>query len=456
MPRVDWPLWLRRRSGVEHLGPPDRFFAWLTIGLAFLVLLYVGVWNAQHYPVPLGYDAQPNVFYSHVLLDQHHLPTPEQSGESNQPPAYYLVAGVAARIGLHWPFDWREGRTYSGFPEASYRGAQYLNVALVLVSALCVLWLARLVAPTRRWVWAASVAFFAFLPVVSKTEAMYHPENLNLALSTLAIAATTAILSNAAHRRKLLLLLGCTLAVGLVTRASIVFVIVAVAVGFGARAFVGLKERKRIRTAVIAVLVAAIAAASLVAVSKVQNHRIDRYASRSQFFHVSTDLFAAPWRPHFLNQAASTTYADLWGDWFGAFSWSVYDGAPSAPAQRLLRDQSVIGVLPTLLALAGAFALLALARRRPALLSLAVFPFVALAGYLGRSWLALTADGDLLKSVYVLNTAPAWAIGFGLVTCRLTDRSRYVRVGMIALLSAFAVLELRFMLYGIRDGLPIF
>ena len=111
-----WPAWLRRRTGVEFLGPPNLFFARLTIALSLGAILYVGAWNAAKYPISLGYDAQPNAAYIHILLDQHHIPRPDQSGEANQPPAYYLVAGVAARLG-HKIFHWTDTETYPGFPE---------------------------------------------------------------------------------------------------------------------------------------------------------------------------------------------------------------------------------------------------------------------------------------------------------------------------------------------------
>ena len=188
-----WPAWLRRRTGVEFLGPPNLFFARLTIALSLGAILYVGAWNAAKYPLSLGYDAQPNAAYIHVLLDQHHIPRPDQSGEANQPPAYYFLAGIAARLGNEFT-SWHDTATYPGFPEASYRGAQIFNVVLVFLTALCVLWLARVVAPDRPWVWAASVGFFAFLPVVSKTEAMLHPENLSMLTSAAALAATTHML----------------------------------------------------------------------------------------------------------------------------------------------------------------------------------------------------------------------------------------------------------------------
>jgi hypothetical protein len=168
-------------------------------------------------------------------------------------------------------------------------------------------------------------------------------------------------------------------------------------------------------------------------------------------------MFTSPWRPHFLNQAIPTTYSDLWGDWFGAFSWSVYSGSPSHAAQRVLKDQTLIGIVPTLLAVAGWVMLAwAAARRRRELAILALLPLIAVGGYLLRSWLALTADGDLLKATYVVDTAPVWALAFGVATAWLAARARLLRFGMILLFTAFAILELRFTMYGIRDGHPIF
>ncbi|MDX6453238.1 MAG: hypothetical protein QOH16_3287, partial [Gaiellaceae bacterium] len=55
-----------------------------------------------------------------------------------------------------------------------------------------------------------------------------------------------------------------------------------------------------------------------------------------------------------------------------------------------------------------------------------------------------------------VNSAPVWAICFGLATACLASRSRLVRYGMVVLFVAFAILELRFTMYGIRAGQPIF
>jgi hypothetical protein len=473
-----WPAWLRRRTGVEFLGPPRLFFAWLTIALSLVVLVYVGAWNAAKYPISLGYDAQPNIAYAHVLLDQHHIPRADQSGEANQPPLYYFVAEIAARAG-HEIFGWLEARPYTQLPEASYRGAQILNVFLVFMTALCVLWIALRVAPERPWVWAASVGFFAFLPVVSKVEAMFHPENLNLFLSALATAAVTDMCVLRRFRRRLLAVAALAIGLGLATRLSMAFVAVALVIG----SMIALTDPsirrhfpwRRVAIVTAAVLVLAtpwVAYRGIVqnsgplnrtgafiqaALHPGQHLLADRATSHAQFFDFSSQVFTTPWRSNFKNQAPSETYVEIWGDWLGNFAWSAYSPSPSYDAQRILKDQSSIGVAPTLLAIAGWLALLYLALRRSrGLAPLALVPLFSVAGYLFRSYIVLSHDGDLLKAVYVVNSAPVWAVSFGLATAWIASRSRLVRCGMIVLFAIFAVLELRFMMYGIRDQHPIF
>jgi hypothetical protein len=474
-----WPAWLRRHTGVEFLGPPNLFFARLTIGLSLFMILYVGLWNAAKYPISLGYDAQPNAVYIHILLDDHHIPRPDQSGEANQPPAYYLLAGIAARLGNEFT-SWTDTATFPGFPEASYRGAQYFNVLLVFLTALCVLWLARVVAPDRPWVWAASLGFFAFLPVVSKTEAMLHPENLSMLTSAAALATATHMVVRRTFSPKLLALLALSIGVGLATRTTMVFTVLALVVGaIAALSVANIRSAVPWRIVGIALSAVVLLAAPWVAYRAVVQHQgplngtslllnaalhprthslSDPITTHSRFFSVfQPQAFTSPWRPHYANAAFAETYTEIWGDWFGAFAWSQYSGSPSPPAQRVLKDQVYIGILPTALAIVGWLALCWIAiRRRRELIVLAVMPVLGVGGYLYRSWVTLTHDGDLFKAAYALNTVSVWALGFGLATTWIASRSRPARYGLAFLFIAFAVLELRFTMYGIRDGHPIF
>jgi hypothetical protein len=86
---------------------------------------------------------------------------------------------------------------------------------------------------------------------------------------------------------------------------------------------------------------------------------------------------------------------------------------------------------------------------------LAALPVVAVGGYLFRSYQLLVSDGDLFKASYLLTTAPVWAIGFGLAFAAL-GRFRVLQVAIGTCLVIFAVLELRFMLFGLQAGHAIF
>jgi hypothetical protein len=138
-----------------------------------------------------------------------------------------------------------------------------------------------------------------------------------------------------------------------------------------------------------------------------------------------------PIRPHFQNEAIPTTYSEVWGDYFGVWRGSR-------------RDQSIIGLLPTLLAVVGWAVLLARSRRLPARLPAALLPGLGILGYLYFTISYPTPDGDVLKASYMLTTAPAWALAFGYAIDRLPGRIRLV---VAAILAASALASLPFLLY---------
>jgi hypothetical protein len=306
---------------------------------------------------------------------------------------------------------------------------------------------------------------------------MFHPENLNMLASAAAVAAGTHLLAGRGHRKLVAGLMVLALVVGLATRVSTVFTLGVIVVAFLA-ASLSRRTRRHLslsRAALLIALVATIGGAAI-AVQTVVFHRqpfgtavniVDQalHPSTSQgaiyrapFFHVSyKGPFTAPYRANFNNEAVTQTYTEIWGDWFGAFAWSAYSGQPTPEAQTVLKDQSYIGLAPTFLAVAGWLVVVgaALSRRR-ALLIMALMPVVVLTGYLYRSYLILTSDGDLFKASYVLTTAPVWAVCFGLAVGGAGRRSRILAAGFAVLFATFAVLELRFMLYGLRDHHPIF
>ncbi len=117
---------------------------------------------------------------------------------------------------------------------------------------------------------------------------------------------------------------------------------------------------------------------------------------------------------------------------------------PSSHARRHLELQSLLGLVPTLLALIGwaLFALRSL-RDRPRL-AVALLPPLAIVGYLYFAVVYWTPDGDLLKATYMLTTAAGWAIGFGYALDRIRGRCGRSRSPCSALL---ALAELPFLIY---------
>ena len=155
------------------------------------------------------------------------------------------------------------------------------------------------------------------------------------------------------------------------------------------------------------------------------------------------DVIRAPYRPHFLNLALPTTYAELWGDYFGAWAWKGL-GAPAARVRHELQLQSVVGLLPTLLAVVGLLAFLRASLHSPPRLAVALLPLLGIVGYLYFTVSYPTADGDVLKGTYMLSTTAGWALGFGYALRLLRGRVLYA---VVALLGIGLVAGLPFLVY---------
>jgi len=435
-------------------------WARVTIGCLFAFILFVGVWNAARYPILLGYDAQEHITYADGLIHSGRTPTVAEGGEYYAPPGYYAIAGTATWVG---------GKIGLADP---HQAAQYLNVVFVLLTGVLLLVLARLIFPRAPGVWVSTLGFFALLPVVAKTAAMFHPETLNMLTSAAAVTLATWILVRRQFALRWLCLLALALVAGQLVRASSLFTLAAIVLALLA-ALATPTFRRHMPLRQIGLAAAAVA---LIAVPwyahQIATHKTQPglslsalHFSRAQqggppFFALSLDdVFNRPVRPFYKLEVLPETYTEIWGDWIGAFAWSGYSAGPSPQALKVLDDQSWIGVLPTFLAIAGWLGLVVLAARRRLeripLMPLLLLPVIAVGAYLWRAYVLPSPDGDLTKASYLLTTVPAWALGFGLAVDRLSRR-RLLALGIAAALVAFGILELRFMLYGIRDHNAIF
>jgi hypothetical protein len=386
-------------------------------------LALVAGWNAYKYPSGAGYDVRQHQQYADLLIHHGEIPGAGSRSEYYTPPGFYALAGAATVVGEN---------VHSGDP---HKLGQVLNW-LVLLATAGVLWaLARELFPGRPWIQLGSLAFFCFLPVVLRVGAMFHPEPLSMLLTSVALLLAGRMLGRTDYRWQLAAATGVALGLGQLVRAFSLWTFAAVVIAFAvARAW---------RPLVVVVVATAIVASPwyIRQAVKYGNPVFDRptqnkpvWERRPARFYLGLGLphvFTDPIRPHFVNEAIPTTYSEVWGDYFGVWRGSR-------------ERQSFLGLLPTLLAVAGWLVLLVRSLRAPPRLAAALLPGLGLLGYLYFTVSYPTSDGDVLKASYMLTTAPAWALAFGFALDRLPNRIRLVVAGVLA---ASALAALPFLVY---------
>ena len=417
--------------------------------VAVTLLAVVALLNAGAYPPDEGFDADHHIEYAELVRELR-TPSPDTRSEYYTPPLFYGVAAGAMRLG-----------ELADLPDPK-RLVQILNAALAVATALLVLALARLLWPDRPLLHVAAVGFYAFLPVVLKTAAMFHPETLSTFLATLGIYLAARLLVRRDLRLRTAVVLGLVLGAGQLVRAFGLwtFAVVLLALAFAALARWAPPRRLAV-TALVVTLATAVVAGPWYARQALRhgNPVFDQpqpeeplWERRPLSFYVDPGLpevLSRPWRPSFTNRALPQTYTELWGDWYGAFAWNATLRAdPPAREQAHLRVQQVLGVVPTALAVGGWLALwaAALRRRRPDIALVALLPLAGIAGYLYFTVSYPTSDGDVLKATYMLTTAPCWALAFGQGVDRLSQRRR-AAVPLAAVLGAAALSSLAFDLH---------
>jgi Dolichyl-phosphate-mannose-protein mannosyltransferase len=414
-------------------GSPSTRATRLALAAICATVVAVGGWNALHYPPGNGYDAAAHMAYADGLVPGGHLPGRTPGGEFFNPPGYYAVAGS---------LDWLAARLGAAEP---HRAGIGVNVLFLLGTVLLTWRIARELWPERERLALAAAAFVALVPVTVKAASMFHPETMSLFLSTLALWLCVRTLADPRYAPALGLALGAAQLV----RAFALWTVAVVAVAL-------LAARRRRQLAVVLALAAVIPLPWYV-------HETVEYGTPLAFnrsapstpllerrplrFYVDPgipDVVANPFRPHFRNLALPTTYTELWGDYFGNWAWNGIATAPSSSVRHRLELQSVVGVLPTVLAVAGWVALLLASLRSPPRLVPALLPLLGLAGYVTFTVSYPSNDGDVLKATYMLGTTAGWAVGFGYAVDRLSGR---LRRPVLALLGLCVLAELPFVVY---------
>ena len=404
----------------------------LDIGLIVLfciINILVLTNSILHHP-KIGYDVTGNINYIQILL--HRLPAPGDSNEFFSPPLPYFLPsvydGICNRVVPGTPDNlygisviWA-CRTYDG------KFAQALNFLLSLGTTLLLLMISEQVRPGNRFFKRSVLLFLTLLTVYYKTFSQVRAEPYVVFFAALSIYFLNQILRTGSFNIKYSLLLGVSLGLLVLSRQWGFFLLPAI---FLLLILVFFWNR-----------IAAINYAKMIAVSFVISaavggwfymHLYLTYGSVTAFniepqgfaladlppgFFTTSGLkdlqiFKAPVRPKFDKGFFPLFYSDVWGDYWGFFTYHQqilgYEDN-SATVVPYLGQVNLFSVIPSaLLVLGMVWGILQLFRRNIALtpedLSLALITLIAVTSLAGFMWFVISyypADASVIKASYVI------------------------------------------------------
>jgi 4-amino-4-deoxy-L-arabinose transferase-like glycosyltransferase len=435
-------------------APPDdkrrtpflREPPWYLATVALVVGAFVSLvaWDVPRFSWLRGYDAWGHFRYVDVLAGAHRLPTPAESSEWHNPPAWHVVVAALQKL-------------VGGTLDPVQQTGQWVAALCGLLVVLVTLALARELWPRRRALHLTAFGFVAFSPALVRASVMYHPETMAMLLAALGLLCTARSIRPDGRGAVWTLASAVCFGLGVLTRGWVWPIAIGALVVLAAGAVLRTSSGGWRRLAVFAVVLAALSAPWLVH-QKIEygsafafpRTAVSPIGSRPAAFFLGPhvfDVFDRPIPPRLRNELVPQFYADWWGDFF--LTWGVDESLgsrlPLVPddVTRIRSRQSVLGLLPTILALAGVVALGLLAvvgrDRRLALVPLPVFLFS-----LVFLWFQLrhpVPDADTIKGTYALCALPGLALGAAYAADTLAARSRIV--GLLLAAAAVVILALQ-------------
>ena len=443
---------------LRSLSGPLTLYRAAVYGLVALTAA-LALWNAYAVPGHLGYDSEQNVHYAHDLVHELQFGDPNDPGENSyKPPGFFFLAGSLMVVGE---------QTHLKDPRSV---VQFTNALLVVATLVLVLLLARTIWPERRSLHVIAGAFFVFMPLTLKMAAMFHPGTLEMFLTALALFLVARML----ERRRfswgtsfaLLVVVGASVSVaaaGLWTYGAVVAALLVAGLGRYARwRELAVPLGLLVGVAMLVTLPLYLGPNSQRGFpflsGSVSNMHGGFFTHRPLAFYTDLgipEVVTAPVRSNYVNRLLPTAYTETWGDYFGIWAWTA-ETPPTARATRELQQQSWIGILPTLLGIAG-WAVLALnalrrtVRRRLDQHTAILVPALALtaiawAGFLYYVSQFNSFDGDTLKGSFMLSAVPAWSLTFAYAVDRVR-RLPVIGTVIVFVLIASALLSLPFLTF---------
>ncbi|MSO96588.1 MAG: hypothetical protein EXQ81_12520, partial [Thermoleophilia bacterium] len=354
-------------SGGVRLSAPD---ALTTVLIA--VLAAVVVYNAFHYPSVSGFDAEVHIQYARTLITEWRIPTELRNYYT--PPGFFLLAGPLVELG-----------DALGLSDAADLG-QLLDGVLTVGTALLLIALSAVVFPGRAWLRVAAVAFFVACPIVLKTASMFHPQPLVAFLAMLAMVLAARMLRDRRYGVGAALTLGLVVGAGQLVRSVGLWTLGVVCLALLVAAIARTEERRAALRALIIVGVVGMLVAlpwyvyletryanpvfgrgAPAGPSRVPGLVPGRSAAPAPFRLVAAvsypsqtlrfyldpglpEVITAPHRPRLAPAFWPILYTDTWGDYFGTWTWGSIQKPMTESIENRLSVQTIVGVLPTLLA----------------------------------------------------------------------------------------------------------
>jgi len=298
---------------------------------------------------------------------------------------------------------------------------------------------------------------------------MVHPQTLAMLFSTLALVLAARMLRDGRFGTWEAIAVAVALDLAALVRnvtIATAFVVLAV-IAAAAVARPELRRRALRALAIVAVLTVAVPAPWYVYLQVRYGNALFGRGSGSTVptsqpypasFYLSLGLpqvITAPQRNNLGRDFVPVLYADTWGDYSGVWAWGFppHDEVTPAVNDRL-ELQSIVGIVPTVVAGAGLIALLGAAwvgfRRRSEALLVPVLPLAVLLASLLYAVRSPAADRDTVKALFLLTGVPAVALCFGAAVDVLWHRARPALLVLAPVLVVCGAISLAFTNRGSR------
>jgi hypothetical protein len=173
------------------------------LALATVTAVYAAVTVTYALSVPVGGSADEVSHINYAQLISNHAALPGATvAERQQPPLYYLLSAALLRVQA---------------PTVALRFLSIALGALAIVLVACTVWL---LAPRRPWLAVGTAGTLALLPGFQFVSASVTDDSLATAVGALLLLTTTRVAVADALSRRLLLGVGCSIGVALISKET--------------------------------------------------------------------------------------------------------------------------------------------------------------------------------------------------------------------------------------------